>query len=120
MEYVIKNKNEGFYLPQVWAWVMDDLKLNLKEGMLYTMIMNKNYYIWTAEFTAKVLRCSTRTIIRMLDSLVEKDLILKKTIVINGTIKRNIYVALYTKDGRRPSEQINKYFKLGEQKLSCY
>ena len=116
MNYEIINKNEGIYLPRVDFWILDDLGLNLTEAMLYSMILVKNYLVWNSEYIGYVLRCSSKTIKRIVDKLTEMEVIEKRIVVINGK-KRWILVALYTLDGKRNRPDIENYMRLGEVKL---
>lgn len=115
-DYEIINKNEGIYLPRVDFWIMDDLGLNLTEAMLYSMILVKSYLVWNSEYIGYVLRCSSKTIKRIVDKLTEMEVIKKRIVVINGK-KRWILVALYTLEGRRDRPDIENYMRLGEIKL---
>lgn len=116
MNYEIINKNDGIYLPRVDFWIMDDLGLNLTEAMLYSMILVKNYLVWNSEYIGYVLRCSSKTIKRIVDKLTEMEVIEKRILVINGK-KRWILVALYTLEGKRGRPDIENYMRLGEVKL---
>lgn len=116
MDYIIKNKNDGYYFPKIDMWVLDDLKLDLRQAMLYTMIMNKGYFTWTSDFTGKVLRCSGKTVLRTLEDLERKKVITRKLYIVNGK-RRSVCVALYTVEGKRNPEQIIRLLDQGKQKL---
>ncbi|MCM1324199.1 MAG: hypothetical protein NC218_08550 [Acetobacter sp.] len=79
--------------------------------------MNKKYITWTEEWMAKVLRCSSKTIGRMLDKFVELDMVQKRMISPTGERKRNVYVALYADAKRRPEAEVVRYLELGVEKI---
>lgn len=117
MKYEIKNKNKGYYLPSIEFWIMDDLCLNLREAMLYKLILVKGFLIWNSEYIAKVLRCSVSSIKRDVASLHEKDLI-HKTNMMMGSRTRWILIAKYTEEGERDYKEIDRLRVQGIEKLN--
>lgn len=115
MEYVIKN-SRGTYLPRVDSWIMDDLSLNLREAMLYSLILIKGYLIWNSEYIGYILRCDKRTVLRDVDKLYDKGVISKEVIKIKGK-SRWILVGKYTLEGKRDNIEITKLTQQGKIKL---
>ena len=118
MEYEIKNKNSKFYLPSVEFWIMDDLGLTLRQGMLYKLIMFKDYLTWDNPYIAYTLRCSESTIKRELDELENKEVIIRKT-KIYGSKARRVMVALYTVQGHRRWTDVNDLITQGFIKIEA-
>ena len=110
-------KRDDFYYPAVQSWITDTFNLKPIEAILYAMIINKKYITWTEEWMGKVLRCSSKTIGRILDKFVDMQIVEKRTICPNGERKRNVYVALYADAQRRDSSEVNLYISLGLDKI---
>lgn len=117
MSYKIENKNKGYYLPSIEFWIMDDLGLNLREAMLYKLILTKGYLIWNSEYIAKVLRCSSKSVKRDVQSLCDRDLI-KKVNVRFGSRTRWILIAKYTENGERDYKELKMLEEQGLEKLN--
>ena len=117
MEYIIKN-SRGTYIPRIDSWIMDDLKLNLRESILYALILVKGYLIWNSEYIGNVLSCDKKTIQRDVDKLVEKEVITKEVIKIKGK-SRWILVGKYTIDGKRSAIEMCNLIQQGKTKLEC-
>lgn len=117
-EYEIKNKNSELYLPKVEFWILDDLGLNLRQAMLYKIILQKGYLVWNSEYIGVVLRCDSKTIKRDVAALHERGLIEKCNAVCNGK-KRWVLVVNYTEQGRRPAEEVTNLLNQGLQKLKA-
>ena len=75
MDYEIKKKDSIYFLPTVEEWIFESFKLNLLEGILYKLILQQGSFVWTSEYTGKVLRVSGKTICRAVESLVKKEII---------------------------------------------
>mgnify|MGYP000469503144 CR=1 FL=1 len=116
MDYVIKNEKEGYYIPAIPFWIMDDLKLKGIEAQLYAIILSKGYLTWTAPYTANVLRCSSKTILRAIQSLSDAGVIEKVSCTHKGVL-RLVLISLYTKEGRRDAAQVKKFAALGLEKI---
>lgn len=117
MDYEIKKKDSIYFLPAVEEWIFDSFNLNLLEGILYKLILQQGAFIWTSEYTGKILRVSGRTIIRAVESLVEKEII-KKYYAVKGSKTRWILVALYSREGKRSSLGIMANKKAGEEQIA--
>ena len=115
----ITNKRKAFYLPKVEFWILDDLKLDVRKGMLYKIILQKEFMVWNSEYLGVILRCSGRTILRDVDLLCERGLV-SKAIKTYGGKPRWVLVANYTERGLRSPEEIKELFKQGFQKLDTF
>lgn len=111
-----KRHDTKFYLPSVPFWIMDDLDLDLRKGLLYALVLNKGYMVWDYNYIAKVLRCSRSTVIRDMKELSDKGLIYSEQLVF-GSRKRNIYVAAETKKGARSWEEVQSLMQQGKAHL---
>lgn len=117
MNYEIKKKDSIYFLPTVEEWIFESFKLNLLEGILYKLILQQGSFVWTSEYTGKVLRVSGKTICRAVESLVKKEII-KKFYSNKGSKTRWILVALYNVEGKRLASEIIADKKKGESKIS--
>lgn len=117
-EYEIKNKNSELYLPKVEFWILDDLELNLRQAMLYKIILQKGYLVWNSEYIGVVLRCDSKTVKRDVATLHERGLIEKSNVVCNGK-KRWVLVVNYTEQGHRPAAEVANLLNQGLQKLKA-
>ena len=117
-EYEIKNRNSELYLPKVEFWILDDLGLNLRQAMLYKIILQKGYLVWNSEYIGVVLRCDAKTVMRDVATLCEKDVIQKMTLNCNGK-RRWVLVANYTEEGKRALSETNILLNQGLQKLKA-
>ena len=115
-EYHIKNENSELYLPKVEFWILDDLGLNLRQAMLYKIILQKGYLVWNSEYIGVVLRCGSKTVKRDVAELTERGLIHKSVVVYNGKL-RWVLVALYTELGARTDESVKNLTEQGMCKL---
>ena len=117
MNYEIKKKDSIYFLPTVEEWIFESFKLNLLEGILYKLILQQGSFVWTSEYTGKVLRVSGKTICRTVESLVKKEII-KKFYSNKGSKTRWILVALYNVEGKRLASEIIADKNKGESKIS--
>lgn len=117
MNYEIKKKDSIYFLPTVEEWIFESFKLNLLEGILYKLILQQGSFVWTSEYTGKVLRVSGKTICRAVESLVKKEVI-KKFYSNKGSKTRWILVALYNVEGKRLASEIIADKNKGESKIS--
>ena len=117
-EYEIKNRNSELYLPKVEFWILDDLGLNLRQAMLYKIILQKGYLVWNSEYIGVVLRCDAKTVMRDVAALCEKHIIQKMTLNCNGK-RRWVLVANYTEEGKRDLSETNILLNQGLQKLKA-
>ena len=117
MNYEIKKKDSIYFLPTVEEWIFESFKLNLLEGILYKLILQQGSFVWTSEYTGKVLRVSGKTICRAVESLVKKEII-KKFYSNKGSKTRWILVALYNVEGKRLASEIIADKNKGESKIS--
>lgn len=117
MDYEIKKKDSIYFLPTVEEWIFESFKLNLLEGILYKLILQQGSFVWTSEYTGKVLRVSGKTICRAVESLVKKEII-KKFYSNKGSKTRWILVALYNVEGKRLASEIIADKNRGESKIS--
>ena len=117
-EYEIKNRNSELYLPKVEFWILDDLGLNLRQAMLYKIILQKGYLVWNSEYIGVVLRCDAKTVMRDVAALCEKGVIQKMTLNCNGK-RRWVLVANYTEEGKRALSETNILLNQGLQKLKA-
>ena len=117
MDYEIKKKDSIYFLPTVEEWIFESFKLNLLEGILYKLILQQGSFVWTSEYTGKVLRVSGKTICRAVESLVKKEII-KKFYSNKGSKTRWILVALYNVEGKRLASEIIADKNKGESKIS--
>lgn len=115
-EYHIKNENSELYLPKVEFWILDDLGLNLRQAMLYKIILQKGYLVWNSEYIGVVLRCGSKTVKRDVSELTERGLIHKSVVTYNGKL-RWVLVALYTELGARTDESVRNLVEQGMCKL---
>lgn len=115
MKYII-NSNNKLYLPSVQRWVLDDLHLNVLEGMLYSMCLQKGFIVWSADYIGYILKCSKSTILRTVDKLVAADVLHKTLVRISGK-SRFILIALYTDKGLRSDSEIHELIEQGKKKL---
>lgn len=115
-EYHIKNENSELYLPKVEFWILDDLGLNLRQAMLYKIILQKGYLVWNSEYIGVVLRCGSKTVKRDVAELAERGLIHKSVVTYNGKL-RWVLVALYTELGARTDESVRNLVEQGMCKL---
>lgn len=116
MDYIIRNKNSQFYIPRIPFWVFDDLGLKGIDAQLYALILSKEFIVWTSAYIAAILRCSSKTILRSIDHLVELEVIEKKFLVHDGK-RRCVLVSLYTENGKRSTGEVDKLSKAGLLKL---
>lgn len=116
MDYIIKNKNSELYLPKVEFWILDDLKLSLRQAMLYKIILQKGFLIWNIEYIAKILRCDPKTIWRDLNTLTDFSVVDKESSVF-GSRTRACYVARYDERGLRNGELRENLMQQGMDKL---
>lgn len=117
MNYEIKKKDSIYFLPSVEEWIFESFKLNLLEGILYKLILQQGSFVWTSEYTGKVLRVSGKTICRAVESLAKKEVI-KKFYSSKGSKTRWILVALYNVEGKRLYTEIITDKNRGERKIS--
>lgn len=115
-KYHIKNENSELYLPKVEFWILDDLGLNLRQAMLYKIILQKGYLVWNSEYIGVVLRCGSKTVKRDVSELTERGLIHKSVVTYNGKL-RWVLVALYTEFGARTDESVKNLIEQGMCKL---
>lgn len=116
MDYEIKKKGSIYFLPAVEEWIFESFDLNLLEGILYKLILQQKAFIWTSEYTGKVLRVSGKTICRAVDSLVQKGIV-KKYHTTKGSKTRWVLVALYNSEGKRSMDEIIRDKNEGENKV---
>lgn len=95
---------------------MDDLGLNLRQAMLYKIILQKGYLVWNSEYIGVVLRCGSKTVKRDVSELTERGLIHKSVVTYNGKL-RWVLVALYTELGARTDESVRNLIEQGMCKL---
>lgn len=101
---------------------MDDLGLKPTEAMLYKMIMQKGFITWTWEYMGKVLRISRSSVYRILQRMIDNELIVARTVAVQdggGKRERVVYVALYTVEGERSQAEVNNLLKQGIEKLKA-
>lgn len=117
-EYIINTEHNDFYFPRTERWIVDTFNLNMPDAVFYQMILNKDYITWTPAWLATVLGVSEKTVRRTLDKFLSMDIIAKKTISVEGGARmRTVYVALYTKEGKRSDSEIRKLLAQGVDKL---
>lgn len=118
--YKINLKNKDFYFPRVERWVMDTFNLKLTETILYGLILVKGRIIWDYSYIGKILNLSKATAFRLVESLVNKGIVEKRTKLFNGNRQRTVLVALYTKEGLRSQVEINRLFNDGFNQIAEY
>lgn len=116
MEYEIKKRDSIYFLPAVEEWIFESFNLNLLEGILYKLILQQKAFVWTSEYTGKVLRVSGKTIQRAVEVLTNKEII-KKYYTTKGSKTRWVLVALYNSEGKIPSFEIIQHKTEGEEKI---
>lgn len=118
MEYKIKNTN-GYYFPRTERWIMDTFNLNLIESVIYQLILNKGFITWTPEWLGEVCKCSRRTVIRVLDKFIDREIMTKRTFNVSedGVRLRTVYVALYEKTGKRDMNVVQSLLETGYKKI---
>lgn len=120
MEYEINLDNDEFYLPRTGRWIMDTFSISLEQAVLYQMILNKEYIIWTLDWLSKVMGYSRMKLIRQLDDMVEKEILIRKTVPVDDSgRKRTIYIAAYTHEGKRTPQEVNFLISRGTERLKC-
>ena len=120
MEYSVDLRNDGFFFPLTERWIVDTFNISLEQAIIYQMILNKGYIVWTLDWLSKVLGYSRNKLLRQLDDMVNRDILIRYTMTIdNGSKKRTIYVAAYTKEGKRPENQIASLIHKGKERLLC-
>lgn len=116
MEYEIKKRDSTYFLPAVEEWIFESFDLNLLEGVLYKLILQQKSFVWTSEYTGKVLRVSGKTIRRAVDTLVQKEVI-KKYYATKGSKTRWVLVALYNSEGKVSMTEIIQNKNDGEKRV---
>ena len=111
---------EDLYFPRTERWVMDSLGLKLDYAVYYQMILNKGYVTWSRQWTAHVLGCSEEKVKDMQVYMVNKGVLAKRTDNTDkgGNRRRSVYVALYTREGRRPDYEVEQLLQAGMNKIT--
>lgn len=118
MEYEINIKNNMFFFPRTERWIMDTFDLDTVESLLYQIILSKNFMTWTPQWLGTIMKLSESTVKRMLNRMVEREIIAKRTFNLYGSARqRTVYVALYTIEGKRSAQEVSRLFYLGKTKI---
>ena len=110
---------ENLYFPRTERWIIQSFNIDYEKAVLYQMILNKGYITWTKDWIAHILGWSVSKVKRVLELLLNKGIIIKKTVYTgeNTMRQRTIYVALYTVNGRRADEEIARLLSEGMNKI---
>lgn len=120
MEYEINLEHDEFYFPRTGRWVTDTFNISLEQAILFQMILNKEYIIWTLDWLSKVMGYSRMKLVRQLDDMVEKGILIRKTVPVDESgRKRTIYITAYTHEGKRTPIEINSLITRGTERLRC-
>lgn len=119
MDYLIKDPGDFFY-PKTYQWINDTFNVAVDRAVAYQMIIDKGFLTWTPEWFAEVLRYSRSTVKRILDDFVEREMVKKRTIntSTDGYRLRTVYVALYTRAGKRSDEEVEYLLQTGIKKIT--
>ena len=117
-EYVINNEYNDFYFPRTERWILDTFGLDVFEAVLYQMILNKGYVLWTYDWMGRIMGSSESTIKRIINRMVDKNILYRVPVRINGGCRiRNILITVYTHEGKRPSQEVNELITKGRMKI---
>lgn len=119
MEYKINKSREGKYWSACPYWIGDTFQLDFIEQHVYNLILKQGALVWTLDYLAVLFSVSLSTMRRLLDDMVNREIITKITFK-NGSKRKCILIANYTEDGRRTQEEIKRIAKEGLSHLTKY
>ena len=118
MEYEINLEFDEYYFPRTERWILDTFHLDTFEAVLYQMILNKEYVLWTYEWIGRIMGASESTIKRIINKMVKMEILYRVPVHINGGCRiRNILIAAYTRDGKRSPQEVNNFIAKGRTKI---
>ena len=117
-EYQINNEFNDFYFPRTERWILDTFGLDVFEAVLYQMILNKGYVLWTYDWMGRIMGASESTIKRIINRMVEKGILYRVPVHINGGCRiRNVLITTYTHEGKRSQQEVNELIAKGKMKI---
>ena len=119
MEYRINKSREGKYWSACPYWIGDTFQLDFIEQHVYNLILKQGALVWTLDYLAVLFSVSLSTMRRLLDDMVNREIITKITFK-NGSKRKCILIANYTEDGKRTKEEIERIAKEGFSHLIAY
>lgn len=120
MEYKINLINNGFYFPLTERWIIDTFHISLEAAIIYQMILNKGYVVWTLDWLSKVMGYSKSKLVKQLNYMVNEGILIRHTMPVGDSSRtRTIYVAAYTKEGKRSEDEIKVLISQGRERLLC-
>lgn len=119
MEYRINKSREGKYWSACPYWIGDTFQLDFVEQHVYNLILKQGALVWTLDYLAVLFSVSLSTMRRLLDDMVNREIITKITFK-NGSKRKCILIANYTEDGKRTKEEIERIAKEGFSRLTMY
>lgn len=120
-------KHKSSYTIKEYVWA--DLKLDVTEALIYTIISSFGYYTCNIAKTSdnaapsslnSITGLATSTLRRILKNLVDDGIISVAQVNITSSLKRNIYVANYNECGRLPYEEIKQQLDAGIKNCILY
>ena len=119
MEYRINKSREGKYWSACPYWIGDTFQLDFIEQHAYNLMLKQGALVWTLDYLAVLFSVSLSTMRRLLDDMVDREIITKITFK-NGSKRKCILIANYTEDGKRTREEIERIAKEGFSHLTAY
>lgn len=119
MEYKINKNREGKYWSACPYWIGDTFQLDFVEQHIYNLILKQGALVWTLDYLAILFSVSLSTMRRLLDDMVNREIITKITFK-NGSKRKCILIANYTENGKRTKEEIERIAKEGFTHLTKY
>lgn len=120
-------KHKSSYTIKEYVWA--DLKLDVTEALIYTIISSFGYYTCNIAKTSdnaapsslnSITGLATSTLRRILKNLVDDGIISMAQVNITSSLKRNIYVANYNECGRLSYEEIKQQLDAGIKNCILY
>ncbi|MBR7085311.1 MAG: helix-turn-helix domain-containing protein, partial [Oscillospiraceae bacterium] len=115
-----KFKNEHYYV--IKGWMINELDLRDTELLVYAIIYGlsqgeNQYFTGSLQYLADATRRTKRSIISALESLVKKELLIKKEEFINGMKFCKYQCGNYNGSEEISSETVKKFHQ-GSEKIS--
>lgn len=120
-------KHKSSYTIKEYVWA--DLRLDVTEALIYTIISSFGYYTCNIAKTSdnaapsslnSITGLATSTLRRILKNLVDDGIISVAQVNITSSLKRNIYVANYNEYGRLSYEEIKQQLDAGIKNCILY